>query len=48
MIAEGRNVLRSAAFLSVIPGIGLLVTVLGVYLLAEGINKAMATGKETP
>lgn len=48
MIAEGRNVLRSAAFLSVIPGIGLLVTVLGVYLLAEGINKAMATRKETP
>lgn len=41
MIAEGRNVLRSAAFLSVIPGIGLLVTVLGIYLLGEGINTAL-------
>lgn len=42
MIAEGRNVLRSAAFLSVIPGLGLLITVLGVYLLGEGINTALA------
>lgn len=42
MIAEGRNVLRSAAYLSIIPGLGLLITVLGVYLLAEGINKALA------
>ncbi|WLD99568.1 ABC transporter permease [Agrobacterium leguminum] len=48
MIAEGRNVLRSAAFLSIIPGIGLLVTVLGVYLLAEGINRAMATRRQAP
>ena len=48
MIAEGRNVLRSAAFLSVIPGLGLLVTVLGVYLLGEGINRAMATGRQAP
>ncbi|KXG85298.1 ABC transporter permease [Agrobacterium bohemicum] len=42
MIAEGRNVLRSSPFLSIIPGIGLVVTVLGVYLLGEGINKALA------
>ena len=42
MIAEGRNVLRSSPFLSIIPGIGLLITVLGVYLLGEGINKALA------
>lgn len=42
MIADGRNMLRSAAYLSVIPGIALLATVLGVYLLGEGINKALA------
>lgn len=42
MIAEGRNVLRSAPSLSIIPGIGLLITVLGVYLLGEGINRALA------
>lgn len=42
MIAEGRNVLRSAPSLSIIPGIGLLITVLGVYLLSEGINRALA------
>ncbi len=42
MIAEGRNVLRSAAYLSIIPGMALLATVLGVYLLGEGINKAFA------
>ncbi|WP_320197652.1 ABC transporter permease [Agrobacterium sp. rho-13.3] len=48
MIAEGRNVLRSAAYLSIIPGLGLLVTVLGVYLLGEGINKALAARVENP
>jgi peptide/nickel transport system permease protein len=42
MIAEGRNVLRSAAYLSIIPGMALLATVLGVYLLGEGINKTLA------
>ncbi|WP_296103110.1 ABC transporter permease [uncultured Agrobacterium sp.] len=45
MIAEGRNVLRSAAYLSIIPGVALLATVLGVYLLGEGINKALAFQK---
>lgn len=48
MIAQGRNVLRSAAYLSIIPGLGLLVTVLGVYLFAEGINKALARQARTP
>lgn len=48
MIAEGRNLLRSAAYLSVIPGFGLLATVLGVYLLAEGINQALAGPGKTP
>ncbi|KIQ04059.1 peptide ABC transporter permease [Agrobacterium tumefaciens] len=48
MIAEGRNLLRSAAYLSVIPGLGLLATVLGVYLLAEGINQALAKPRKMP
>lgn len=48
MIAQGRNVLRSSAWLSVIPGIALLVTVLGVYLLSEGISKALTTRVKTP
>ena len=42
MIAEGRNVLRSAPFLSIVPGIGLVATVLGVYLFSEGVNDALA------
>ncbi|PZO82115.1 MAG: ABC transporter permease [Mesorhizobium amorphae] len=35
MIAEGRAVLRSAPFLSIAPGIALVLTVLGVYLVGE-------------
>jgi peptide/nickel transport system permease protein len=42
MIAEGRNVLRSAPFLSIVPGLGLVVAVLGVYLFAEGLSEALA------
>lgn len=42
MIAEGRNVLRSAPFLSILPGIALMLTVLGVYLLSEGLSEAIA------
>ena len=42
MIAEGRNVLRSSPFLSIFPGIALVVTVVGVYLLSEGLGKALA------
>ena len=42
MIAEGRNVLRSSPFLSIFPGIALVVTVIGVYLLSEGLGKALA------
>lgn len=48
MIAEGRNVLRSAPFLSIVPGIGLVVTVLGVYLLAEGLSDTLASRKARP
>jgi peptide/nickel transport system permease protein len=42
MIAEGRTVLRSAPYLSIIPGIALLATVLGVYLLGEGLVDALS------
>ena len=48
MIAEGRNVLRSSPTLSIIPGIALLVTVLGVYLLSEGINRVLAERGVSP
>ncbi len=43
MIAEGRTVLRSAPYLSVIPGIALVAAVLGVYLAGEGAVEATAT-----
>lgn len=42
MIAEGRNVLRSSPWLSIIPGIALIVTVLATYLLSEGLTKALS------
>ena len=43
MIAEGRAVLRSAPFLSIIPGVALVLTVLGVYLAGEGLVEAGAS-----
>jgi len=46
MIAEGRNVLRSAPFLSIIPGVALMLTVLGVYLFSEGLAEALAKKRE--
>lgn len=42
MIAEGRNLLRSAPYLSIVPGLGLVATVLGVYLFGEGVAEALA------
>jgi peptide/nickel transport system permease protein len=42
MIAEGRAVLRTAPFLSVVPGFALVLTVLGVYLTGEGIVETTA------
>jgi peptide/nickel transport system permease protein len=42
MIAEGRAVLRSAPFLSIIPGVALVFTVLGVYLAGEGAVETTA------
>ena len=43
MIAEGRNVLRSAPSLSIIPGIALVAAVLGIYLFSEGLSDALAS-----
>ena len=46
MIADGRAVLRTAPFLSIIPGTAIILTVLAVNLIGEGINEALA-GKRT-
>ena len=43
MIAEGRTVLRSAPWLSIIPGLALVAAVLGVYLTGEGAVEAAAS-----
>jgi peptide/nickel transport system permease protein len=42
MIAEGRNQLRSAAWLSIIPGIALVVTVVSVHLVGEALTDVVA------
>jgi peptide/nickel transport system permease protein len=42
MIAEGRSVLRTAPYLSLIPGLAIIVTVLAVNLIGESINEALA------
>lgn len=39
MIAEGRTMLRSAPFLSVVPGIALVLTIIGIYLTGEGCKR---------
>ncbi|RCW79347.1 ABC transporter permease [Phyllobacterium bourgognense] len=39
MIAEGRTVLRAAPYLSIVPGIALVVTVLGAHLLGRGLSR---------
>ncbi|PYF12660.1 peptide/nickel transport system permease protein [Rhodobacter viridis] len=41
MIAEGRNQLRSAAWLSVLPGLALLLTVVAIYLLGEAVADSL-------
>ena len=42
MIAEGRNQLRSAAYLSIIPGIALVLTVISTYLVGEALTDILA------
>lgn len=41
MIAEGRTVLRGAPFLSIVPGLALVVTVLAVHLTGRGFIAAI-------
>lgn len=41
MIAEGRTVLRSAPYLSIIPGIALVVTVLAVHLTGQALTRSV-------
>jgi peptide/nickel transport system permease protein len=45
MIAEGRTVLRSSPYLSIIPGIALVLVVLGIYLFSEGLSEALSGRK---
>lgn len=40
MIGAGREVLRNAVYLTVIPGVAILVTVLALNLLGDGLNDA--------
>lgn len=42
MIAEGRNQLRSAPWLSIVPGLALVVTVISTYLVGEAVAEALA------
>ena len=42
MIAEGRTVLRSAPWLSILPGLALAFTVVGVYLAGEVLTNALS------
>ncbi|MGF2227145.1 ABC transporter permease subunit [Brucella sp. NF 2653] len=50
MIAEGHTVLRSAPWLSILPGPGaaLALTVVGVYLAGEGLTEAMSRREAQP
>lgn len=48
MIAEGRAVLVSEPWLSILPGLALLLTVLAVNLVGEGLNEALAPRRARP
>jgi peptide/nickel transport system permease protein len=48
MIAEGRNVLRTAPSLSLMPGLMLVLTVLGIYLVSEGVTEALGARERSP
>ena len=45
MIAEGRSVLRSAPSLSIVPGLALGLTVIGVYLFSDGLGKVLGSNR---
>lgn len=46
MIAEGRNQLRSAAYLSIVPGIALVLTVISTYLVGEALTDSLSGRRE--
>jgi peptide/nickel transport system permease protein len=46
MIAEGRSVLRSAPYLSIIPGLALVVTVLAVHLTGQALIRRPSSVRE--
>lgn len=46
MIAEGRTVLRSVPYLSIIPGLALVVTVLAVHLTGQALTRHVGSGAE--
>jgi peptide/nickel transport system permease protein len=48
MIAEGRAVLRSAPFLSIVPGLALVVAVLAVHLIGRGVAAALRVKAVVP
>lgn len=48
MIAEGRAVLRSAPYLSIVPGIALVLTVIGTYLFGEGLSTMLSRRERQP
>jgi peptide/nickel transport system permease protein len=41
MIGAARDALRNAWYLTAIPGVAILVTVLGINLVGEGLNDAL-------
>jgi peptide/nickel transport system permease protein len=41
MIGDGRGSLRTAWYLSAIPGVAILLTVLSLNLVGEGLNDAL-------
>ena len=45
MVAVGRPLLRSATYLSVIPGMAILLTVLSINLFGEALNEALSGRK---
>jgi len=41
MISIGRNSLRTAWYIAAVPGVAIIVTVLGLNLFGEGLNDAL-------
>jgi peptide/nickel transport system permease protein len=47
MVATGRPLLRSATYLSVIPGLAILLTVLSINLFGEALTEALSRRKRS-